>query len=365
MTDRLRIVHLGKFYPPEYGGIESVTEALAEDHAAQGNDVKVICFRRSEYKTLCSSTGPKIRRYKMRGFVASQPLSLGYVLDGLRSVCKADIAHIHTPNLLGSLVAILTPRRVKVVLHWHADIENKGILGRLVYPIEQLALRRADAVVCTSEPYLMASASLRFWRDKTRIIPIGISHVDVQIGECSGSSPFVLFVGRLVPYKGLSVLIEASTKMRSDAPIVVVGSGPLLADLKAQARLMGVESRIEFHGRVDDTTLMSLFANASVFCLPSINRLEAFGVVLLEAMRAGCPVVASDIPGSGVSWVNKAGLSFPVGDSTELARQLDEVLGSAVLRKSLSKNARGRFTAFFTRRLMSQRFMILYQELLS
>lgn len=362
MTRPLSIVHLGKFYPPEYGGIESVTQALAEDQARLGHRVQVICFSRLSTPAPAASGGPEVTRCQTRAVIASQPLSLRYVAAGIRALRRADIVHVHAPNLLASLIAALAPRRAKVVLHWHADIENKGALGALVRPIEKIALARANAVVCTSEPYLQSSRSIRDWRDKAHVVPIGIAD-GTRPADRSTAEPFILFVGRLVPYKGLSILIRAAAHLHSSARIVVVGKGPLRGALQSEAEQLGVADRIEFVGAVDDATLSNLFLRATAFCLPSINRLEAFGVVLLEAMRAGCPTIASDIRESGVSWVNRAGLSFPIGDAEALAHQMNRVLSDADLRTELSLKARKRFESEFTRSTMTAGFERLYQQL--
>lgn len=361
-------MHLGKFYPPEYGGIESVTQALAEDQSRLRHRVQVICFSRLPQPQPTSRFAPakpgvpEVNRCHARAIIASQPLSLRYVIAGIRAMHRADIVHVHAPNLLASLIAAFAPRRAKVVLHWHADIENKGPLGTLVRPIEMIALARADALVCTSEPYLHSSRSVRPWQNKAHVVPIGIADAE-KTADRSVTDPFILFVGRLVPYKGLSTLIRAAAKLPSKARIVVVGKGPLRTALQSEAEQLGVADRVEFVGAVDDATLSQLFSRATAFCLPSVNRLEAFGVVLLEAMRAGCPTIASDIRESGVSWVNRAGLSFPVGDADALAQQINRVLSDPDLRAELSVKARQRFEAEFTRDSMTQGFEALYQRL--
>jgi glycosyltransferase involved in cell wall biosynthesis len=363
MIERLSILHLGKFYPPHYGGIESVTATLAEDQIASGHRVEVVCFTCEPPEFDRQEAGPTIRRFHAKRVVASQPLSWGYVMAGLRGIGRADVIHVHLPNLLAALVAAIAPRRARVVLHWHADIEGKGLLGMLVRPIEWFALARADAVICTSPNYLRSSVALRSWQHKAHVIPIGIADVQMRDGRRS-ADPFVLFVGRLVPYKGVSVLLQAVAQMKSDARLMIVGRGPMQASLMDEAESLGIASRVAFLGAVEDETLARLFNEARIFCLPSINRLEAFGVVLLEAMRAGCPTVAADIPGSGVGWVNSEGLSVPVTDAAALARQIDRVLSEPALAEELSARARARFVGQFTRATMSARMIKLYRTLL-
>lgn len=367
MSTQIAVCHLGKFYPPEYGGIESVTEALATDHAARGHDVNVICFSRgsSQAKTIDKVL---VRRHRASYVAASQPLSWGYFVDGLRAVRRSDLVHVHVPNLLAALVVLLgVPRSVPVVVHWHADVSNKGFLGWLVRPLEKLLVRRATTIVCTSEQYRAASEILRGSARKTSIIPIGIADTGCparsDITELR-AMPMILFVGRLVPYKGLSVLIDAASKMNAKARFKIVGDGPLSADMQALVAEKGLGDCFDFEGKVSESRLNELYAAADVFCLPSVNRLEAFGVVLLEAMRAGLPTVAADIPGSGVPWVNSAGVTFKVGDAASLAEALDSTLGSSEKLSELSQVARQRFAQHFTSAEMSSKFLKLYDEVL-
>lgn len=360
----MKVVHFAKFYPPEYGGIESVTEALAQDHSSAGHDVEVVCFTRN--KTRCvSKERLAIRSVRALAEVASQPLAHGYVFACNDAAQDADIVHVHTPNLLAAISVLCLPVHIPVVVHWHADIQEKGALGILVRPIEQAMLRRADSIVATSEAYAVASKSLAPHTDRVSIIPIGIADVENTPKLVESARPYVLFVGRLVPYKGLRVLLDAFVSVNHEAEIRIVGIGPQEAQLKAQADRLGITDRVKFLGRVDDAKLQELMEGASIFCLPSIDRREAFGVVLLEAMRARRAIVATDIPGSGVRWVNEAGTNVPVGEPQLLADALNDLLGDTQKTLKLGMEGRRRFESQFTRRLMSSRFLETYAGLLS
>lgn len=359
----MKIVHFAKFYPPEYGGIESVTEALAEDHAAAGHNVEVVCFTR-DLPRLDQMGRLNLRRVKMLTEIASQPLAISYLGACKGAARNADVVHVHTPNMLAALAVLRLPRHVHVVIHWHADIENKGTIGRLVRPIERAMLRRADIVVATTEAYAEASSSLSAFKDRVKVIPIGIADVAKVPKFEVATPPYVLFVGRLVPYKGLSVLLDAIAIVQSNVEFRIVGIGPQLTELQAQAQRLGIADRVKFMGRVGEDQLQGLMEGAAVFCLPSINRLEAFGVVLLEAMRAGRAVISTYIPGSGVSWVNSTGVNVPVRDPRALAETIDQLLANPEESARLGKLARSRFNNEFSRKLMSDRFLCLYRHLL-
>lgn len=359
----MKIVHFAKYYPPEYGGVESVTESLAEDHAAAGHNVEVVCFTSEAARVDCKER-LILRRLQVQAVKASQPLAISYIGACKRAARDADVVHVHTPNILAALAVLLLPRCVRVVIHWHADIEGKGFIGHLVRPIERAMLRRANLIVATTEAYAKASAALVPFAERIKIIPIGIADFETKPQFESAQPPYVFFVGRLVPYKGLDVLLDAIPRVRNEMEFRIVGAGPQECELKAQARRLGITDRIKFMGRIDDRQLQEQFAGAAVFCLPSVNRLEAFGVVLLEAMRAGRAVIATDIAGSGVPWVNATGINVPVGDPQALAQALDRLLADPQEISSLGQRARARFEKKFSRDVMSARFLEAYEQLL-
>ena len=360
----MKIVHFAKFYPPEYGGIESVTEALAEDHAAEGHDVEVVCFTR-ELPQLEQVGRLSLRRVKVQKEIASQPLAISYLNACKAAARNADVVHVHTPNMLAALAVLRLPRHVRLVIHWHADIENKGTLGRLVRPIERAILRRADIIVTTTKAYAEASSTLAGFKDRVRVVPIGIADVARASKLEVATPPYVLFVGRLVPYKGLNVLLDAIPLVKSNVEFHIVGTGPQLAELREQTQRLGIADRVRFLGRVEEDQLNDLMVGAAVFCLPSVNRLEAFGVVLLEAMRAGRAIISTNIPGSGVPWVNATGLNVPVRDPRALAEGIVQLLADPEEAARLGRLARSRFENDFSRELMSRRFLRLYHQLLN
>ncbi|WP_293237181.1 glycosyltransferase, partial [Paludibacterium sp.] len=257
-------------------------------------------------------------------------------------------------------------------------------LGKLMRPLEWLMLRRADAIVTTSCHYAKASPTLSGFGAKLHVIPIGIADAavfqDVDDDTSSGveeaaralsadlpdNTQIILAVGRLVAYKGFDVLVQAARQLHSDCRVIIVGGGERLQELGSQVRAQGLSGRVILAGRLDDESLRSLFQRAAVFCLPSVSRAEAFGVVLLEAMAHGLPIVASDIAGSGVPWVNRhleTGLNVPVGDASALASALTQLLADPDQRLQMGHRARQRFETEFTAELATQRFLDLYRRL--
>ncbi len=369
----MRIVHWGKYYPPHMGGIESVTRVLAEGHATAGHSVEVICFH--DGATVTEQAGPvQVTRCRQRLGAASQPLGWDYWRLGLRHARGAGIVHLHGPNLLASLMTLRLARPTRLVVHWHSDIVGKGWLGRLLRPLEQAMLARADAIVCTSPPYAEHSAALRPWRDKVTSVPIGIEDPGHPVAPAAmperverflAGRRHVFAIGRLVPYKGFAHLVDAAGQFPPDLAIVIGGNGPLRESLEARAVAAGVADRVLFTGRLSDAELDALMRRAAVFCLPSVARSEAFGVVLLEAMARGVPVVATRISGSGVPWVNRdgeSGLNVEFGDAQALAAACTRIAADPLLRERFAQGARSNFERRFTAEVMVDAMLDVYRQ---
>jgi len=279
--------------------------------------------------------------------------------------------------MLGALCALFIPARTRLLVHWHSDVLNKGFLGKILHPLETALLRRANRIVATSKVYADASETLALFKNKIAVVPIGVPDAKHDGSDCQlpaalesliGSRKIVLSVGRLVPYKGFDVLIQAAQQLVKDSVVVIVGGGPLQQELQQAITRGRGEDRVVLTGRLSDAALHALFERAALYCLPSTYRAEAFGVVLLEAMTYGLPIVSSNIPGSGVPWVNQHGLSglnVPIGDAKALANACNQILGSKELRSRLSKGARQRFLAEFTEDVSIARMMATYEGLLA
>lgn len=355
-----KIIHFGKYYLPDSGGIESVTVSLAKGAVAAGHTVTVICFEKTPTISEEELDGVRVVRAPIAKLVASQPLSLKYFLKCLLSARGSDLVHLHAPNMLGAFCALFIGRKTRLLVHWHSDVVSKGWLGRLTRPLEWALLHRANCIVATSQVYADFSESLRSFKKKVKIVPIGVSDVkyaQVDMGlpplieERVSGREIILAVGRLVPYKGFEILIEAAKRLSTNVVVVIVGGGPLLEDLHKAVQTARCTDKVVLTGRLSDAVLHTLFGRATIYCMPSTNRAEAFGVVLLEAMASGLPIVATEILGSGVSWVNQhgvSGINVPTKDPVALANALDELLSNEILRNQLAIGARARYAAHFT-----------------
>ena len=278
----------------------------------------------------------------------------------------ADCVVLHEPNpIAGSALFLHMPGRRLVVWH-HSDLLRPR-WAPYTYGVVQRALYRRAECVIVSSPNLAASSSLVQWARRVVVIPFGIQieryrRLDgkqlaiVSALRATTAGPRALFVGRFVYYKGVDVLLEAMA--RCPGTLLLVGGGPLEPALRQRAIALGIQDRVVFAGLVSDEDLPAYYQASDVFVLPSIARTETFGVVQVEAMAAGLPVVSTDLP-TGVPWVNQHGVSglvVPPADAGRLADAMGCLLRDPELRLRLGRNAAARAGDLFSRERMIAAF---------
>jgi glycosyltransferase involved in cell wall biosynthesis len=374
----LRVLHLGKFFPPYPGGIERHLADLGAAQAAAGLEVAALVHGtpRDRSRRRWREHGMQLEAVPCHGQLVFAPLSPGwpFALQRMLREFRPDLLHVHMPNPSAFwLLASPAARRLPRVVHWHADIPEDS--GRLDLRLGYVAYRRferalnagAARIVATSEPYLQASRALAEWKDRCRVIPLGIGDAPAAGRPPAWPAPGLrlLAVGRLSYYKGFDVLLDALAQV-PQASLLLIGDGELRAALQLQAERLGVAARVRFAGHVDDATLEAAYRDCDLFCLPSVDRAEAFGIVLLEAMRAGKPIVASDIPGSGVGSVvrhGETGERIPPRDAQALALALQRLAGDAARRADYGTAARRRWERDYRIEAVTRQWSALYREL--
>ena len=366
----MNVLHLGKFYPPAKGGMETILALLCE-RTAQHVRNRVIVGN-SGASTVAERHGSidvlRVAALTRIGAVAVCPRM---PFDVARE--NADVIVLHEPNPMALVAYFLARPKGRLIVWYHSDVIRPSWRFRLFYrPFLRFALGRAVRIVASS-PTLAASApELQDFQEKCAVIPFGVELPNpgdlemarrraAEIRRDAGES-IVLFVGRLVPYKGVDVLLRALTSL--DAVALIVGDGPLRAALERQAIELGVAGRVRFLGTVDADELAALYRACNVFVLPSVTRQEAFGVVQLEAMTAGKPVVSTDL-GTGVGWVNRdgeTGYVVPPRDAVALRDALALLLGDAALQRSMGEAAAARVRSSFTLERMIDETLSLYRD---
>ena len=367
-----RIVQLSKYYPPEWGGIETVARDLSVGLSRRGFNSRVVAFTKRNAETIVID-GVELVRCKERANIASQPLSFAWLRAARRAILKSDVVIMDWPNLLPAILVPFLGRR-PLLIFWHSDVIGKGILGAVLLPIQQMLLHRATRVMTTTEDYRNGSRQLAKFRHKTVALPIGIgdplvSFVPVTVPDSitrflDGRS-YLIAVGRLVPYKGFDQLVTAMAAIDDGFVLVIVGEGPMQYELEKLIITKGLVDRVLLAGRVPRDALDTLLSRATLYVMSSNQRSEAFGVVQLEAMAHGLPIIATDVPRSGVAWVSgygSTGALVPINDPTAIANAANRILQGSD-RAALSLHSRQRFESEFTVDKMLDRFEQILADL--
>lgn len=344
----MKIVHVFKdFYPPLAAGITRYIHDVAVEAACRGAEVEVHVagVHRSRRDELAG--GVIVHRHREFGRLLSSPLAPGLPLE-VRAL-RADVIHVHMPNPLGELGALLN-RKAPLVVSFHAQLGRQRALEPIYGPLRRRVLDRAAEILVSSErmgqaPELCTAAG------KTRVLPYGVSPGLVDDGDRvtpRDDKLRVLFVGRLVYYKGLDVLLRAVARVDA-ARLTIVGDGPDRRPLEAMTDRLGLRDRVGFLGLVDDQQLRVAYREHDVLVLPSVSRAEAFGLAAAEAMANGLPVISTAL-GTGTDWVNidgESGLVTRANDPDALADALDR-LRCGELRRQLGDGARRRAETHFS-----------------
>lgn len=369
----VRVLQVGKYYYPERGGIERVIQVLAEGFAGRGSSVKCLVANtaaRTEEQLL---NGVRVLRAARLGELFSVPVCPSFLWHF--DADQHDIIHVHEPNPVADMCVALRGNNKPLVVSYHSDVVRQWWAKDLYYRFLDHVLTRADRIVVATEAHIHGSDILKRYATKCEIIPYGIAldrlaltdDVQVRAHAVRAAVPYshlILAVGRLVPYKGFEHLIEAVRHV-PDAALVIVGGGPLRRRLQRAAAGANLERRVQFVGQVDDATLLAYYHACDVVVLPSISRAEAFGLVQVEAMACGKPVVSTQLP-SGAPTVNVAGetgLCVEPGSSTALAGAVNELLRDETRRSRMGQNGRRRAAEEYGAERMIDAYVRLYQQL--
>ncbi|PCD01728.1 hypothetical protein COC42_16585 [Sphingomonas spermidinifaciens] len=369
-----RILIVGKFYPPFMGGIEEVTQTVAEK-AAERHDVTVLVNNHEPGSKREMMNGVKVLRQHAVVNYKAQPISLR-MFRGI-DLAQFDLVNFHSPNPYVNALFVL--RRAlrggpPVVVTHHMDIYGRKALRAISLPFIRHLIRSATSVIITSHKNLLVSNDLP--RDAHyEVVPLGLKREafdpdDALRAEArqwraglSGDAPLVGFVGRIARYKGLDVLMRALSKL-DGVHAAIGGGGEYLAATKQAAIDAGVADRVHFVGRIDHRTKLKLLCSIDAFVFPSTEITEAFGLSQCEAMLCGTPVVASDLP-TGVSDVSidgKTALCVPPGDSDALAGAIRTIITDRALADRLAAAGRAHVLENMTSDIMAARTLDVFER---
>ncbi len=356
----MRILHLAKYYWPRSGGMARVVQGLAEGVAERGHEAEVVAVTSVGDLRPGQKRRASVTRAWSFAPVGSQELAPTYIAAAWR---RADIIHLHHPHSLADVAYALRPTAAPLVVTQHADY------GSIKYKLPGwYALRRAKAIVVPSRAHIALSTELKGFEEKVQVIPFGIDEArwEVVPPPPPGNAPRALFIGRLLPWKGVDFLLRALERV-PDLRLDVVGDGPERNRLQTLSRALAVADRVKWWGEYPDEDLPRRMADADFLVLPSVTVDEMFGMVLLEAMAAGRPIITTAVP-SGVREVNfpgVTGLEVPIRDVESLARAMRTLVENPSMREAFGAAGRARVRERFTLNAMTDAHLALYQQVRS
>jgi len=371
----VKILQLGKFYPPDVGGIETVMLNLTTELNKNYFQCDVLCSNSENLYKEEFIDEYKVYRTKSWGKYFSTSISPQMIFKLRKIINEYDIVHIHHPDPMATLALFLAYKKsIKIVVHWHADIVKQKIILKFYSILQQWMLRKADLIVTTSPTCAKESQWLQNFQYKTISIPIGIHENTLTVNKDKleelkkkyANKKIVFSIGRHVYYKGFEYLIKSAKYLDDEILIVIGGSGPLTDKLTKLIEDQNLNKKVELVGRIHQEDLGAYYVISKIFCLPSIARSEAFGVVQLEAMTFKKPLIATKIFGSGTSWVNKnnvSGINVNIKKPKEIAKAVKSLLSSNDYYEEISAKSFKRFDSKFRLENMVSKFMSAYKTI--
>jgi glycosyltransferase involved in cell wall biosynthesis len=363
------VTQVGKFYPPHMGGMETHLQTLSSE-LSRWIGLSVIVSNDASHTRHEVVDGIAVMRLATMATIRSMPIC-PHLVAALRSD-QSDIIHLHLPNPAALIAYLMSGRRGPLVLTWHSDLVRQKLLSRVLAPLHRWFVRNATQCIATSPDYVESSPILSVRQEDCRVIPYGIPlERFAEPGNAADKlrhrygPRIVLAVGRLIYYKGFEYLIRAMARI--DGKLILIGEGPLHSRLELIANEMGVRERVFFTGEIDNQKLAPYYYAADVFVLPSVERTEAFGIVQLEAMACGKPIVNTRLS-TGVPFVSidgVTGITVPPRDPIALAQAITRLLDDADLRARYGAAGIRRVRSEFTANRMATRTLAIYREIIS
>lgn len=371
----MRVLQIYKdYFPPVVGGIEGHINFLTNGLKNLGIEAEVLVSNTKRKSVRETIDGIKVSKVSQIGRISSAPVNVGFPFWLRRLGSAPDILHFHFPNPTAEFSYLLAGLKKKVVVTYHSDIVRQVALKRFYFPFMHVFLRKSSKIIATSNNYIRSSEVLSRYRHKCEVVPLGVDlnrfrlrsedEDLVQSLRSKYGTPIILFAGKLRYYKGLHVLIDAMKKVRN-GKLLIIGRGPLGHELRRQAA--DLNGKILFLGEVPDQELVLHYHASDVSVLPSIFRSEAFGIVQLEAMACGKPVISTEL-GTGTSYVNqhgRTGMVVPPKDPDGLAEAINFILDNKEIRLEYGMAARDRIEKYFSLDAMVKNTVRIYESLLN
>lgn len=372
----MRVTHAYKIFRPDIeGGIPAVISQLARLRES-GVEVSVLTVRAKGSTRRFDLDGAAVTAMRSFGEISSMPISPVFPLALKQAALTCDVLALHAPFPLNDLgTALGVPDDTAVVVHWHAEILGRKAVMPLVAPLVRRTLARADRIVVSDQSIIDGSPFLGPHAGKCAIVPYGIEPGEwsdlndstlKQADALRAKHPrLVISMGRLVPYKGFPVLLKALQQIEGE--VVIVGQGSEYQSLQQLAAEFGVADRLILTGFLPRDAMKAWLHAAKAFVLPSITTAEAFGIVQIEAMAAGLPVVNTSLPTAvpTIARDGREGFTVAPYDSEGLANAINRLLNDPALANHFGEAGRARVNVEYSEAVFLRRIRQVYVDALS
>lgn len=365
---RPSVLHIFKvYYPDLFGGTLTVIRDICASLKDAFASAVLVCSQSAERREIVVND-VRVERVRSFGNIMSLPAAPTYPWRLWRRIAEHDLLALHAPFPLADLVfAFGFGARRPLVVHWHADIVTHAGLRWLVEPLMRRTLRRAKAIIVSDHALVDNTPLLREFEDKCRVVPFGIDTTGydwpkIEPHHVKDRGRLVLACGRLVPYKGFDVLVRAAAA--HDFEVWIIGEGIERPRLEQLIQELGLHDRVRLLGSVNDCERIKLMCLADVFVMPSVTNAETFGLVQLEAMAAGRPVVntALDTAVPRVARHGMEAITVPPGDVAKLGEAIDILIRDPERRRRMGLAARTRALTRYSTTAFRQGMETVYRD---
>lgn len=342
-------------YSPEIGGVEIVAEKIAELASEIGYDSRVLTYNNNNIFNTEIRKGVEVIRLPSHISKGSIRWSFNFSKNLKIKAENSDILIFHFPSFQPEIDLFIRDKykSTKKICFYHADIVGRGILGFAYNKIiVKNFLKKMDKIIVTSPNMKNSSPVLESFKDKVEIVPLFVETKHFYYRENNQRenlirkfdtdiNKIILYIGRLGRYKGLEYLVKSMIQLQDDVGLVMIGSGVKKKELENIAIENNLNDRILFLDHVDYKILPEFYSSADVFVLPSTDRGEAFGLVAIEAMACGIPIITTEL-GTGTSYHNinnKTGRIIDPSDSSEIAKSINYIFKNDFSKEAIIERA--------------------------
>lgn len=353
----MKILQVNKFYFPLIGGVERVVQQIAEGLNGENNfEIEILCCQSKGKEKEEVINNVKVYRASSFGVYLGMPISLDFFKKYKKLIANYNLVFLHYPFPLAFIAYFLFSRNKDLVIWYHSDIVRQKMAEIFFRPFHLFAFKKAKKIFVSNPNLIKSSSYLRKFEQKCVVIPFGVDLEEFKLTEQIKNEamlikekygkPLILLVGRYVYYKGFEYLIGAAKEI--EAKFLIIGSGPLKKKYEKLIKKYNLGNKVFLISPIEN---LSIFYHAcDVFVLPSIAKSEAFGLVLLEAMACGKPVISTEL-GTGTSFVNQDGVTgfvVPSKNSQALAQAIKKIIENTKILEEFGKNAQERVRVYFS-----------------